>query len=166
MPARLLVSVLGNRHTGKTTTWHTLFGAPVNTGKHERKLYLNAAQWIKVFLVSGSPEERKMPIQTMLAGKFPQIVLCSTQYRASVKSTYNHFFGNDYEAFVQWLNPGHGELGRNPDSLGLGDYLLDNGATLQIRDGRIDPHPRVKELRQFLLGWATYRGLVHTDFPA
>jgi hypothetical protein len=165
MPDRLLVSVLGNRHTGKTTTWHTLFDASVNTGKHERKLYLNAAQWVKVFLVSGSPEERKMPIQTMLGGKLPQIVLCSTQYRATVKSTYDHFFGNDYEVFTQWLNPGHGEVTKYPDNLGLGTYLLDRGATLHVRDGRIDPSRRVKELRQFLLGWATHRGLVHTNFP-
>ena len=165
MQDRLLVSVLGNRHTGKTTTWHTLFGASVNTGKHERKLYLNSAQWVRVFLVSGSPEERKMPIQTMLRGKLPQIVLCSTQYRTTVKSTFDHFFRNDYEVFAQWLNPGHGEAKEYTDDLGLGAYLLDKGATLQIRDGRIDPAARVKELRQFILGWATYRGLVNTDFP-
>ncbi len=165
MPDRLLVSVLGNRHTGKTTTWHTLFGATVNTGKHERKLYLNTSQWVKVFLVSGSPEERNMPIGTMLGGKLPQIVLCSTQYRSTVRATYGHFFRNDYEVFTQWLNPGHGEAAKYSDSLGLGGYLLDNGVTLQVRDGRVDPAGRVRELRQFILGWATYRGLVHTDFP-
>jgi len=165
MPDRLLVSILGNRHTGKTTTWHTLFGASVNTGKHERRLYLNKAQWVKVFLVSGSPEERKMPIAEMLGGKLPQIVLCSTQYRATVKSTYDHFFRNDYEVFSQWLNPGHGEASQYPDTLGLGQYLLDKGATLHVRDGRVDPASRVKELRQHILGWATYRGLVQTDFP-
>jgi len=165
VPNRLLVSVLGNRHTGKTTTWHTIFDASVNTGKHERKLYLNSAQWVKVFLVSGSPEERKMRIQAMLGRKLPQIVLCSTQYRATVKNTYDHFFRNHYEVMVQWLNPGHGEPKKYLDKLGLGGYLLGEGATVQIRDGRIDPTARVKELRQFILGWATYRGLVHTDFP-
>jgi len=165
VPDRLLVSVLGNRHTGKTTTWHTLFGASVNTGKHERKLYLNSAQWVKVFLVSGSPEERKMSIETMLAGKLPAVVLCSTQYRATVKSTYDYFFRNDYEVFTQWLNPGHGEAKKYPDNLGLGAHLLNEGVTLQIRDGRGDPTQRVKELRQFILGWAAYRNLIHTDFP-
>lgn len=165
MQDRLLVSVLGNRHTGKTKTWHTLFGASVNTGKHERKLYLNKAQWVKVFLVSGSAEERKMPIAEMLGGKLPQIVLCSTQYRATVNSTYDHFFSNDYKVFSQWLNPGHGEATKYSDSLELGKYLLDKGATLQVRDGRVDSASRVKEIRQFILGWATYRGLVQTDFP-
>lgn len=106
-----------------------------------------------------------MPIQTMLRDKLPQIVLCSTQYRATVKSTFDHFFRNDYEVLAQWLNPGHGEAKEYSDNLGLGAYLLNKGATLQIRDGRIDPAARVKELRQFILGWATYRGLVNTDFP-
>lgn len=166
MPDRLLVSVLGNRHTGKTTTWETLFDADVRTGKRERKLYLNSAQWIKVFLVNGSPEERNKPVQTILGGTLPQIVLCSTQYRVGVKRTYDHFFSKDYEVFAQWLNPGYGEQAPYADNLGLRDHLLSSGATLQVRDGRIDQHPRVKELRQFLLGWATFRGLVHTDFPS
>jgi len=166
MSDHLLVSVLGNRHAGKTTTWHELFGTTVRTGKQERRLYLNSAQWIKVFLVSGSAEERNQPIQAVLSGKLPQIVLCSMQYRTGVTKTYNHFFGSHYEVFVQWLNPGHGEISRYSDRLALGDFLLDKGATIQIRAGHIDPRSRVKELRQFLLGWATHRGLVHTDFTA
>ena len=66
---------------------------------------------------------------------------------------------------VQWLNPGHGEPKKYVDNVGLGDYLLREGATLQIRDGRNNPAARVNELRQLILGWATYRDLVHTDFP-
>jgi GTPase Era involved in 16S rRNA processing len=34
----LVVAVLGHRNTGKSTTWNTLFGATVKTGKHERRL--------------------------------------------------------------------------------------------------------------------------------
>ena len=164
MPDRLLVSVFGNRNTGKTTTWNTLFGATVNTGKHERRLYLNKAQWVNVFLVSGSPEERKLTIEQMLDGKLPTIVLCSAQYKPDVTKTFDHFFNNKYDAFVQWLNPGHGETARYTDPLGLKDYLLNSGATLQIRDGRIPPQSRVNDIRQLILGWATLRNLVSTDF--
>lgn len=74
-------------------------------------------------------------------------------------------FKNDYEVFVQWLNPGHGEVVQYADHLGLSNYLTDAGATLQRRHGRVAPEPRVKELRQFMLGWATYRNLIHTEFP-
>lgn len=113
------VSVLGNRHTGKTTTWHTLFGATVNTGKHERRLYLNKAQWVTVFLVSGSPEERKLSIETVLDGKLPAIVLYSVQYKIDATETINHFFNNKYEVLVQWLNPGHSKTARYSDHVGL-----------------------------------------------
>ena len=71
MPDRLVISVLGHRHNGKTSTWHALFGATTKTGKHERRLYLNRVQWVKVFLVSGSPEERRVPIGRLVSGKTP-----------------------------------------------------------------------------------------------
>ncbi|QSI30451.1 hypothetical protein GNX71_12995 [Variovorax sp. RKNM96] len=166
MSDRLFVSVLGNRNTGKTKTWHTLFDADVRTGKHERKLYLNKAQWVSVFLVSGSPEERKMPIQEMLGGALPSIVLCSAQYRDEARQTFDHFFQNEYQVFVQWLNPGYHDPNAYSDDLSFGNYLLDNGATLQVRNGRRPAESRVGELRQLILGWATVRGLVQTDFPA
>lgn len=166
MSDRLLISVLGNRNTGKTTTWHTLFGRDVRTGKHERRLYLNSAQWVNVFLVSGSPQERQMPIEQMLDGQLPSIVLCSTQYRNEARATFDHFFENDYQVFVQWLNPGYSDPRKYADNLSFGSYLLDSGASLHVRDGRAAPEPRVGELRQLILGWATMRGLVQTDFPA
>ena len=165
MSDRLLVSVLGHRDTGKTTTWHTLFGRDVRTGKHERQLYLNNAQWTNVFLVSGSPQEREMPIEKMLGGQLPDIVLCSTQYVEGARATFDYFFKNQYQVMVQWLNPGWSDQARYADHLSFSDYLLDNGATLHVRDGRTAPEARVGELRQLILGWATMRGLLNTDFP-
>ena len=100
----------------------------------------------------------------MLDGKLPKIVLCSAQYKPDVAKTFDHFFNNKYDSFVQWLNPGHGETARYTDTLGLKDYLLNSGATLQIRDGRIPPQSRVNDIRQLILGWATLRNLVSTDF--
>ena len=41
-------------------TWNTLFGRPVSTGrKKEHNLSLCNDESVSVFLVSGSPEERK-----------------------------------------------------------------------------------------------------------
>lgn len=165
MGDRLLVAVLGNRNSGKSTTWNRLFEATVKTGKYKRSLYLNRAQSVEVFLVSGSPEEREIEVGDILIEPLPQIVLCSTQYREDVTETFNYFFAKGYEVFIQWLNPGHSDPEQYHDKLGFQGYLLYKGATLQVRDGRVDPMPRVKELRQFILGWATHRDLVSTEFP-
>jgi len=165
MTDRLLVAVLGNRNSGKSTTWNRLFDGTVKTGKYPRPLYLNRAQSVEVFLVSGSPEERELEVGDILPEPLPQIVLCSTQYRQDVTRTFDYFFAKGYEVFVQWLNPGWNDGGAYQDTLGLRDYLLNKGATLQVRDGQIDPAPRVKELRQFILGWATHRDLIGTEFP-
>jgi ribosome biogenesis GTPase A len=40
MTDRLFVGVLGNRNSGKSTTWNTLFGATVRTGQYPRILTL------------------------------------------------------------------------------------------------------------------------------
>jgi hypothetical protein len=165
MSDRLVVVVLGNRDSGKSTTWNRLFDSTVRTGKYQRSLYLNCAQSVEVFVVSGSPEERGKEVESILPEPLPQIVLCSAQYKDDVLETFKYFFSNGYEVFVQWLNPGHSDSGRYEDTLGLREELLLRGATLQERDGRQDPTHRVRELRQFILGWATYRGLVHIDFP-
>ena len=166
MSDRLLIAVLGNRDSGKSTTWNRLFDGTVKTGKNKRRLYLNGAQWVEVFLVSGSPEEREMYISKILPPEsLPQIVLCSTQYREDVRETFDFFFREGYEVIVQWLNPGFDDNGLYEDNFKLRDYLLKNGATVQVRNGQINEAPRVKELRQFILGWASYRNLVRTDFP-
>ena len=166
MADRLLVAVLGNRNSGKTTTWNRLFGTVVKTGKHPRTLNVNAAQSVEVFLISGSPEERDKEVEDLLPDVLPSIVLCSTQYRSDVTDTYDYFFSKGYEVFVQWLNPGHDDPDAYRDALGLRDYLLSKGATLQIRDGKVDPMPRVRELRQVIVGWATHRDLIRTAWPA
>lgn len=165
MPDRLLVAILGNRNSGKSTTWNRLFDGTVRTGKYERSLYLNRAQTVDVFLVNGSPEERETEVSEILPEPRPQIVLCSTQYRKDVTKTFDYFFRKGYEIFVQWLNPGFSDSEAYEDTLALRDFLLKKGATLQLRDGHLDPAPRTQEIRQFILGWATHRDLVRTEFP-
>jgi hypothetical protein len=166
MPDRLLIAILGNRNSGKSTTWNRLFDGTVKTGKYERPLYLNRAQSVDVFLVSGSPEEREIEVGDILPEPLPQIVLCSTQYRDDVTETFDYFFRKGYEVFVQWLNPGYSDAEAYDDALSLREFLLKKGATLQVRDGHADPAPRIREIRQFILGWATHRDLIRTEFPA
>jgi len=166
MPDRLLIAILGNRNSGKSTTWNRLFDGTVRTGKYERWLYLNRAQSINIFLVSGSPEEREIEVGEILPEPLPQIVLCSTQYREDVTETFDYFFRKGYEVFVQWLNPGYSDSMAYDDTLSLREFLLRKGATLQIRDGHTDTAPRIREIRQFILGWATHRDLVRTEFPS
>lgn len=165
MSNHLLVAILGNRDSGKSKTWNYLFDGNVRTGKLERQLYLNLAQTVNVFLINGSPEEREIKVDEIISVVQPHIVLCSTQYREDVTSTFDYFFNKNYEVYVQWLNPGYDDEKQYEDNLGLINYLLLKGATIQIRDGQIDPTSRVKEIRQFILGWAKYRNLINTEYP-
>ncbi|HEX2542946.1 MAG TPA: hypothetical protein VHM00_17925 [Caldimonas sp.] len=160
----LAVTTLGNRNSGKSRTWNTLFGATVKTGKLERKLYLNKAQYVQAFLVSGSPQERDEYVGDIITVEKPNLVLCSTQYTSSVRDTYEFFFSNGYEVHVQWLNPGYSDASRSDDELELLPYLLRKGATVQMRDGRSDPRGRVQDLIKSVLGWASFHDLVRTEF--
>jgi hypothetical protein len=60
MTERLFVGVLGNRNSGKSTTWNTLFGVAVRTGQYPRTLILCGGECVEVFVISGSPEERRL----------------------------------------------------------------------------------------------------------
>jgi hypothetical protein len=165
MADRLVIATLGNRNSGKSKTWNTLFQRTVKTGSALRRLYLNKAQWVdEVFLVSGSPEERDMAVEDLVPSEPPTIVLCSAQYRDGVKDTFNFFFRREYDVFVQWLNPGYSDEAEYADDLNLRGWLIDNGAIFCKRNGRDDPAQRVDEIRQQILGWATLRDLVCTEF--
>ncbi len=120
MAENLLVAVMGNRNSGKTTTWNRLFGKTVRTGKEARNLDLGSGEFVEVFLVSGSPEERHEYVGDLLNEEAPRIVLCSLQYREGVWDSYSYFFDLNYFAFIHWLNPGHSDDGTpGADYLGL-----------------------------------------------
>lgn len=158
---KLLVSVLGNSHSGKSYTWDTLFNATVRTGKEERRLYFSDREYVKVFLVSGSPEERKTYVGVLVTAEEPRIVLCSTQYRESVKNTFSYFIENGYFLFVHWLNPGHSDLDTPYfDHLGLFDWLLSQQSLVGVRSGKPAATPRVEEIKEYIYGWANARNLI------
>ena len=161
---KLLVSVLGNRDSGKSHTWNTLFNSTVRTGKEERRLYFNDCEYVKVFLVSGSPEERETYVGNLITAKEPNIVLCSTQYRESVKSTFNYFIEKGYFLFVHWLTPGYSDLDISYfDNLGLTNWFLSQQSLIGIRSGKSKADSRVKEMKDFIYGWAKARNLIIND---
>jgi len=158
---KLLITILGNRDSGKSHTWNTLFGATVRTGKKERRLYFSDCEYVEVFLVSASPEENNKYVGELITAKEPKIVLCSTQYIESVKSTFNYFIENGYFIFVHWLNPGYSDLGTpHFDNLGLVNWLLSHQSLIGIRSGKMGTNSRVEEIKEYIYGWAKPRGLV------
>ncbi|MDD3741048.1 MAG: hypothetical protein PHH30_07380 [Bacteroidales bacterium] len=105
MNTKLLIGVIGNQGSGKSTTWSSLFGRNVHTGKNLRKLEINGIK-IPVFLINESALERKTSLEYILPDNDPQIVLSSFLYHKDVKSNFEYFYKKNYDLYVQWLNPG------------------------------------------------------------
>ena len=169
MKERLAVVALGNPQSGKSTTWNRLFdiedrGAAVKTGSYPRRLYLNPADWVEVFLVSGSPEERGVPLEDILPEVAPGVILCSVQYTEGSRTTFNYLLGAGYELYVVWLNPGFSDPGVCADTISLVSDLLLKGSTVWQCDARQDVSIRTQQIRQFLYGWVTVRNKLQTDY--
>jgi hypothetical protein len=150
---KLAVIVLGHRDAGKTTTWDELFGSPSRTRGGRRQLTLSDERTVPVFLVPRSPEEQGKYVGDLVDGA-PSIVLCSVQYVQRARGTFDFFLTNNYRLYVQWLNPGHHDPSSYADKLGFGDFLLHEGATLSVRSGRVKSDSRIREIRDFITGWA------------
>lgn len=163
MSDNLVVAVIGNRNSGKSSTWNELFGRDVRTGTELRKLILNGDEYVEVFLVSGSPEERKKDIETIVPTHNPRIVLCSIQYQEHGFETIDYFTERGYFLFAHWLNPGYKDATYNEDDLGLIPEVLAKESLLGIRNGQIELSSRVKEIRDFIYGWAKPRNLLRSD---
>ncbi|MFN3664745.1 MAG: hypothetical protein ACK4S0_01225 [Sediminibacterium sp.] len=165
MKHNLLIGMLGHRNSGKSTTWYELFEERVRTGNNIRRLNLTNTEYIEVFLVSGSPEERDLYVGDIIGDLRPRIVFCSMQYISNVIDTIDYFVDNDYFLYVQWLNPGHHDQNNMPhaDYLGIIQRLLSLDATVSIRDGKKNPKERVQELVDYLYGWAASRNLLLRD---
>jgi hypothetical protein len=157
---RLFVSVLGNRNSGKTFTWNTLFGSTVRTGKYARRLELRPGRCVEVFLISGSNEERDQYAGDVLEDQACRIILCSMQYTPKVSDTIDYVEQKGFHTFTQWLNPGHHDPAPYTDHLGIVERLLDMGTTIGKRSGKVPADKRVQEIREFVHGWALHRGLV------
>jgi hypothetical protein len=188
MTDRLFVAVIGERNSGKSTTWNALFGRTVKTGKKPRILDVGPATSVDVrlisgsneekhrnlpdvlaplqldvFVISGSNEEKERYAQKVLKNIGCRIILCSVQYvEEAFERTWDYVFAEGFSIYAQWLNPGHKgteTLGR----MGLVNQLLAHGAVVSIRDGREENaglQLRVEEIRQYIHGWAAARALL------
>jgi len=160
MVDRLFVSALGTRNAGKTHTWNTLFGSTVKTGKHARHLELRPNECVDVFLISGSNEERNQYAGDILDDQGCRIILCSMQYVSHASDTIEYVEKSGFRIYTQWLNPGYRDPTPYTDHLGIFDRLISIGATACKRSGKMNADPRVQEIREFIYGWAVYRGLI------
>jgi hypothetical protein len=160
MGNRLFVGVLGHRKAGKSRTWNELFGREVRRGTKPRLLELRAGEFAEVYLISGSPEERREYAGKILRNVSAQIILCSIQYTEAVSRTVDYLVNSDFDVFVQWLNPGYHDSTAYFDRLGLTNRLLAGRAHLSVRNGSVRPYHRVQEIREFIYGWAVYRDLI------
>ena len=159
MSSRLVIGLLGNRNSGKSHTWNELFGKTVRTGKRPRQLELLPGECVEVFLVSGSFEERSKYAGDILASQDCRIVLCSLQYTDKMRETLSYLVDQDFHLYIQWLNPGYSDPARMDDDWEIVSEILQETSTLTIRDGKVDAHDRVREVREFIYGWARCRGL-------
>jgi len=160
---KLLIAVMGNRNSGKSSTWYSLFNNhKVKTGKKLRRLYLNEIEYVNVFLVSGSPEERNKYVGEIITVREPLIVLCAMQYRKDVVQTIDYFTERDYQIYCHWLNPGFSDQNAEPmlDTLGILNYLIGLQCSIGVRNGKVNLTDRVQELREYIYGWAKYKGLL------
>lgn len=160
MTDRLLIGALGNRHAGKSHTWNTLFGRTVRRGKTPHHLELRPGECVEAFLVSGSFEERGEYAGDILGNQDCRIVLCSMQYTKEVRQTLDYLIDHSFFLYIQWLNPGYNDAGESWDRLGLVNEILSVPSVCSIRDGKRDASARVQEMREFIYGWAKYRGLI------
>lgn len=111
-------------------------------------------------MVSGSPEERNTYIADIIANKDPDIILSSLQYIDDVTESFEYFVDKGYQLYIQWLNPGYSDRSTYSDSLDLVNQMLEWNATVTMVDGKQPLMPRVREIRNFIYGWAKPRGLV------
>ena len=119
---------MGERNSGKSSTWNDLFGRTVKTGKYLKELHLTQTESVDVFLVSGSPEERGEYVGDLIVEDEPRIVLCSMQYNRNSLTTIDYFIEHDYSLYVQWINPGFHDQPEtvSHDRFGLIPYLHEN----------------------------------------
>ncbi len=151
---KLLIGVLGNLGAGKTTTWHTFFNRNVHTGKNVRKVEIHGEE-IPVFLINGAPLERKTDLSNILPKEDPRIVLCSFLYHKDVKKSFNFFIQKGYDIHIQWLNPGFFDQNQKVlfYNAGIVNYLLSQGATVSVKNGKQVPNLRVDEIKNYILSW-------------
>jgi hypothetical protein len=159
MSHNLAVVVLAKRNAGKSKTWYTLLGRKVKTGKKLKRIYFNYSEYVEVYVINGSPEERDEDVERLMKDSIgdlkPRIVLCSVQYTEHGLETIDFFQQNEYEVHTQWLNPGYSDAKSYQDYLNFTTKIEEGGGTIEIRNGHDDPESRVEEIQEIIHCWAS-----------
>ena len=103
------------------------------------------------------PEERRLYVGDIISDADPRVVLCSLQYTEEARSSIQFLVANGFRIYIQWLNPGFSDDFTVADLLWFVPFLLHHGAVFSIRIGRDAPNARVREIREYLIGWASTR---------
>ena len=105
-------------------------------------------------------EERGECADDILSCQDCPIVLCSLQYTEEVRRTLDYFVNQDFQLYIQWLNPGYHDSELMNDDLDIVNEILQQASTFALRDGQADASDRVREIREFIYGWAKSRDLI------
>ncbi|WP_145141261.1 hypothetical protein [Paenibacillus sp. Y412MC10] len=129
--------------------------------KSLRHLYFNHREYTDVFLINGSPQERRRDVEEIIqVGYDPRIVLCSLQYTDEVKDSFKYFTQKGYFIYLHWLNPGYKDQSSYGDSLNLIPILLTYNSLVGQRSGKIDPTTRTEEIKEYIYNWAKKNQLI------
>lgn len=159
---KLAVIALGNSNSGKSMTWNTLFGRTVKTGANARELVIKNNLFTEIFLVSGSPEERKKYVGEIVVDINIRIILCSMQYTRDCVSTIDFFYKNNYQFYVHWLNPGYSDESEYQDKEDIIATLNGYNAVIEKHNGKINPNSRVETIRNYIYNWASRQAIIHS----
>lgn len=173
MNNNLAIIALGHRNSGKSETWKVMFNDPNVRSRqvNERTMTFSNGEKVKVFLRNGSPQERNERLEDVVPKSLPNphILLCSIQYalQGSVQQfvedaigSFNWLEENDYDIYIHWLNPGYHDSQKYNDYLNMIPFILDKTSMLGTRDGTVNAKDRVREMMDFIYGWAKSRNLI------
>lgn len=178
--ANLVVIVLGARNSGKSYTWNVMFDRKVRMGTRLRPLNISGKRVdiflvngspeerrkyigdivVYVFLVSGSSEERRLYVDKIIKVRKPRIVLCSVQDTPEAEQTFKYFADRGYFMLIHWLNPGYSQERKKGKIV----YQLLNNVPPHTfifyeMDGNDNAKNRVQEMKDFIYSWAKRKDL-------
>src|SRR5690606_29731967 len=129
--------------------------------KSERDLEVNSGEFVSVFIINGSPQERHKKVEDIIQVEHdPDIVLCSVQYKKDALNTLRYFNDKGYFIYLHWLNPGYHDSYSYDDINGLVPKIMEMNSMVGKRNGKVNVDKRVKELKDFIYQWAREKSLL------